>query len=453
MRVWQWSPWWLGVVLAAALVPGCPPGQVNYDPPAGDDDDSAGQPPGGDDDVTGDDDTTGDDPCDEDAPLEGPGPFAGLSEYGFGPFWITPLDGWTLAIRESDGYLEPLTYLLAGNCSALLVDTGVDSGDLSAAVASAYDGEVQVLLTHSLRDVTCGAHRFDRVALLDVPFAHGYLDEYHGGSCYDWAELVPFDVTDWIDDGHHFSLGGRAPVVIAAPGHTPDSVALWDETLGWLLTGPSAFDYGYSAVVDVAHGDSDFDAYRGSLDLLADLAEGAERTSGGRGNPDVDPGFVAAVRDGAHDIDAGLAIGYVYGPVTYYGFADPLGEFWLAVGNWLHDEPFVDGNLTVLDVSATVGETQTTYLVRFTNTGSEDVLGTFWIDVYVDHETIPDMGAIGEVYDASGGLAAGAIGEVELVVEDVPGNGGWNSWARVDTDGLIDETDEMDNDFGPLTVP
>jgi glyoxylase-like metal-dependent hydrolase (beta-lactamase superfamily II) len=439
------------VALAAALLPGCPPGHVSYDLPdddsAGDDDDSAG-----DDDATGDDDTTGQ-PCDEGAPLEGAGPFAGLSEYGYGPFWITPLDGWTLAIREADGYLEPLTYLLAGNCSALLVDTGVNSGDLSAAVASAYEGEVQVLLTHSLRDATCGAHHFDRVALLDVPFAHGYLDEYHGGACYDWADLVTFDVTDWIDDGHRFGLGGREPEVIAAPGHTSDSVALWDETLGWLLTGPSAFDYGYSAVVDVSHGDSDFETYRTTMDLLADLAVDAERVSGGRGNADVDPGLVDAIRDGAHDIDAGLATGYVYGPITYYGFSDASGDFWISVGNWLHDEPFVDGNLTVVDVTATVGETQTSYWISYTNTGPDDVLGTFWIDLYVDHEAIPDMGAIGEVYAASGGLGAYEISEVELVVDAVPGNAPWTSWARVDTDGLINETDEFDNDFGPLTVP
>jgi len=445
MRVNPWNPAWIGLALAAVLLPGCPPGTVNYDVP---DDDSAD-----DDDTSGDDDTTDDPPCDEGDPLEGPGPFDALSEYGHGPFWLTPLDGWTLAIREADGAHEPLMYLLAGNCSALLLDTGVDSADLRAAVDSAYDGEVQVLLSHSLRDATCGAHGFDRVALLDVPFAAEYLDEYHGGACYDWAELQPFDVTDWIDDGHRFELGGRSPEVIATPGHTPDSIAVLDETLGWLLTGPSVFDYGYSAVLDVTHGASDFAAYRTSLDLLADLATDVDRIAGGRGNLELEPGLAAAVRDGADAIDAGAATGYVYGPVTYYPFTDPLGEFWIGVGNWLHDEPFVDGNLTVLDVSATVGETETVYVVRFTNTGSDDVLGTFWVDLYVDHETIPEMGAFGETYDAVGGLAAGQIGEKELVVKGIPDDTGWTSWARVDTDGLITETDETDNDFGPLAVP
>ena len=448
MRVTHLLPWLLGSLLAAAPLAGCP-GHLAYDEPS-DDDDSADD----DDDSADDDDTTGDQPCDEDAPLEGSGPFDGMAEVGSGPFWITPLDGWTLVIREADGTYEPLMYLLAGNCSALLMDTGVNAGDLREAVESVYPGEVQVLLSHSLRDATCGAHRFDRVALLDTPFAYDYLDEYHGSACFDWAELVGFTVTDWIADGHRFRVGGRELEVVATPGHTSDSVALWDPTLGWLLTGPSAFTYGNNAVVDISHGDSDFDTYLGTMDLLAEMADDALGVSGGRGTADLDPGLVDAVRDGAYDIDAGTATGYVYGPVTHYGFSDPAGEFWISVGNWLHDEPFVDGNLTVTGLVATMDGVMTTYAITITNTGADDVLGAFWVDLYLDHETIPDMGAIGEHYDWVGGLAAGEVREVVLVVEDVPPlDGTWTSWARVDTDMLIDETDETDNDLGPLTVP
>ncbi len=443
-------PWLLALLLVPGLLSGCP-GHVTYARAA--DASAGGADSAGHDDTPGDYDTSGD-PCDENAPLEGSGPFDGLSESGHGPFWLTPLDGWTLAIREADGAYEPLMYLLAGNCEALLLDSGVNSGDLRAAVESVYDGDVQVLLSHSLRDAACGAHRFDRVALLDVPFAYEYLDEYHGGACFDWADLVSFDISEWVDDGHLFEVGGRPLEVVATPGHTPDSVALWDPTLGWLLAGPSAYTYEYGAVIDVSHGDSDFDGYLDSMDLLAGMAGDADRVSGGRGTLEVDPGFLDAVRDGGHDIADATATGYVYGPVTYYAFSDPLGEFWISVGNWLHDEPFVDGNLTVTGIVATFDEVATTYGITITNTGADDVLGTFWVDLYVDHEAIPDVGAIGEVYDWVGGLAAGEVREVVLVVEDVPPlDGSWTSWARVDTDQLIAETDETDNDIGPLSVP
>jgi len=445
---WIWA--WAGIgILALGVGVGCPGSLQGLDDDAGDDD--AGDDDGGDDDA-GDDDGGDDDTGDDDAGLVEPGPFDGLGSFTDDVYEVTELDPWTVAIRELEDWYFPVMYLVAGNDQALLIDTGRDRGDLAAVIEGFYDGAVFVLASDSRWPNLCGAHRFDEVYLFDNAYAHDYMYEWHGGGrCWGDQLLTWFDVTDWIDDGFEFDPGARPLEVIHTPGHTSDSVAVWDETLGWLFTGWTLYP---SETIDVANGDSDFDAYRASLDQLQGIAAGAEFVSGARGwDLPNDKAFVGTVRDGASAIDGGTATGYVYGTVTYYPFDGPP-PFALDVGNWLHDEPFVDGNLTILGFEAAVdqGTGHVHYDVLIENTGPEDILGGFYVDVYGDHPQIPPLGDIGEGYTYVAGLAAGEQRWIDVVIEDGPGVGTWTSWVRVDTDQWITETDESDNEFGPLTV-
>ena len=96
------------------------------------------------------------------------------------------------------------------------------------------------------------------VTPFDNAYAHDFMNEWHGGGrCWDDQLLTSFPVADWSDDGHVFDPGARPLEVIHTPGHTTDSLAVWDETLGWLFTGWTLYP---SETIDVATGDSDFDA-------------------------------------------------------------------------------------------------------------------------------------------------------------------------------------------------
>ena len=49
--------------------------------------------------------------------------------------------------------------------------------------------------------------------------------------------VKPFHITNWIHDGSKIDLGGRVLQVISTPGHTPDSISLWDAQNKLLFTG------------------------------------------------------------------------------------------------------------------------------------------------------------------------------------------------------------------------
>jgi len=419
------------------------------------DDDDFSDDDTGDDDVsdddTGDDDTGDDDTVEE---LESPGPFEELGSFTDGPFEFLTLDPWTVAIRELDDLwgADPWMILMAGNDSALLLDSGINRGDIRGAIEAFYGGEVRVLLTRSIRNSTCGAHRFDEVALYSSDFSTQYMDEHHGGWCYDGGDLEYFEVSHWVADGDLFDTGARTLEAVHTPGHTGDSIAVWDPTLGWLFTSHSVY---LDQVIDVATGDSDFGDYLGTMDLLEEMAGEASGLLGGRGTVQHSESLVAEVRDGAQDIDAGAAVGYVYGQVTYYPFESPAGWFAIDVGNWLHDEPFVDGNLVITGMTGAAVGGETHYEVTIRNVGPEDILGGFYVDIFPDEPSLPAEGTIGEVYEYVYGLAGNSEETVSLVLADAPPQqqeSPWYSYARVDTDGYIIETDEADNGYGPVEV-
>jgi glyoxylase-like metal-dependent hydrolase (beta-lactamase superfamily II) len=73
--------------------------------------------------------------------------------------------------------------------------------------------------------------------------------------------VKPFHITEWIHDGKKIDLGGRVLEVISVPGHTPDSIALWDAKNGLLFTG----DMYYPGPIFLFRPETDLDAYEASI--------------------------------------------------------------------------------------------------------------------------------------------------------------------------------------------
>jgi len=79
--------------------------------------------------------------------------------------------------------------------------------------------------------------------------------------------VKPFHITDWIHDGSTVDLGGRMLQVISTPGHTPDSIALWDGQNKVLFTG----DMYYPGPIFLFRPETDLDAYEMSIKKMAAL--------------------------------------------------------------------------------------------------------------------------------------------------------------------------------------
>ncbi|MFN8233206.1 MAG: MBL fold metallo-hydrolase [Actinomycetota bacterium] len=87
--------------------------------------------------------------------------------------------------------------------------------------------------------------------------------------------------TSFVADGDLVDLGDRSFVVVHVPGHTPGSVALWEEATGLLLTGDMLY-------LDDHLGFDDPDAARSSLARMRELAHAASsRATGSRWTPRV----------------------------------------------------------------------------------------------------------------------------------------------------------------------
>jgi glyoxylase-like metal-dependent hydrolase (beta-lactamase superfamily II) len=188
------------------------------------------------------------------------------------------------AIYEPHQGEEVISYLITGSKRALLFDTGMGVSDIKKAAAGLSSLPVSILNSHTHNDHIGDNWRFTEIYAVDT----GFTRENAKGSTADaQAEITPdqlcgelprgfdarsyatkpFRVTHWIHDGAKIDLGGRVLEVIAAPGHTPDSIALWDAKNGLLFTG----DTYYAGPIYLYRPETDLDAYVASVKRLAAL--------------------------------------------------------------------------------------------------------------------------------------------------------------------------------------
>ncbi len=145
-------------------------------------------------------------------------------------------------------------YLIEGQAKALLVDTGLGVGDLTACVQSITRLPVVVVNTHGHTDHAGGNYPFKTVyanpmdfdgirqfgnreyrlkmaqnMLKGSPITDPVLSANH--------EVLPPPVLVEVKDGYVFDLGGRKLEVIEVPGHTPGSICILDAAHKLLFAG------------------------------------------------------------------------------------------------------------------------------------------------------------------------------------------------------------------------
>jgi glyoxylase-like metal-dependent hydrolase (beta-lactamase superfamily II) len=175
----------------------------------------------------------------------------------------------------ADSFIRANLWHVRGRDRDLLVDAGLGVASVRRAGGDLFDGrEVVAVATHSHYDHTGGMHEFserlihelDALALVDPPrpllktadlppvylelmARQGYelegefLTAYPDAS-FDPAEfrIQPAPATRLIGEGDVIDLGDRAFHVLHLPGHTPGSIALWEDETALLFSGDVVYD-------------------------------------------------------------------------------------------------------------------------------------------------------------------------------------------------------------------
>jgi glyoxylase-like metal-dependent hydrolase (beta-lactamase superfamily II) len=179
-------------------------------------------------------------------PLLEPGP-EGPDTAWFDDYFTTePIDATTFAIGEPRFYQGNYNYLLLGTERALLFDSGPGIRDIRPVVESLTDLPVLAVPSHLHYDHIGNHPRFERIGVVDLPELRARAAAAGGKLRPTATEHLGFvegvdppdlNVTEWLTPGSELDLGGRSVRVLHTPGHTGDSISLFDAERAQLFTG------------------------------------------------------------------------------------------------------------------------------------------------------------------------------------------------------------------------
>lgn len=146
------------------------------------------------------------------------------------------------AIGEPRFHQTNWNYLIEGQQTALLFDTGPGVRDISEVVNVLTKLPIIALPSHMHFDHTGNLHRFQNIALPDLPvlracmrddMLHATDDLFRG--FLEGMVWKPVRISKWWPIGKHIDLGGKLLEIVHTPGHTPDSISLLDAKVNILF--------------------------------------------------------------------------------------------------------------------------------------------------------------------------------------------------------------------------
>ena len=198
-------------------------------------------------------------------------------------FTVEQADSDTYIISEYGHWEETHCYLLLGSERALLIDTGLGIGDVSAVAYGLTSLPVAAAATHIHWD-HIGGHRF-----FPEFYVHGTEAGWLSGefplplnavkAMVSRCEQLPasFDLTKYelfrgvpsriLTDREWIDLGDRYVQVLHTPGHSPGHLCFWEPERGYLFSG----DLIYKGTLYANYPSTDPAAYLASLEKLAEL--------------------------------------------------------------------------------------------------------------------------------------------------------------------------------------
>jgi hydroxyacylglutathione hydrolase len=172
-----------------------------------------------------------------------PGPAAGTVADGY---WrVEQIAPETYAIGEPQNDPDNYEYLLIGDRRALLIDAGATSRDIRPVLAQLTKLPVTVIPTHLHFDHINGLRYFNSIALIDLPETRSrvqkdgrvHLARYQYMCWFGPLRSPEFRVTEWVRPKSFIDLGGRRVEVLWTPGHTTNSISIYDRAAKLLFTG------------------------------------------------------------------------------------------------------------------------------------------------------------------------------------------------------------------------
>ncbi len=107
-------------------------------------------------------------------------------------------------------------------------------------------------------------------------------------------------------------------------------------------------------------------------------------------------------------------------------------------------------DLTVSKFSAVVAGSTVTYSIEVCNIGNAPST-SYFIDVYYNRPTAPGLQQFGDQFNQFPFLPAGSCQTTSFTQNNTP-TGTYSSWAQVDADGNVNESNESNNVQGPVAV-
>ena len=159
-------------------------------------------------------------------------------------YTIQKIDERTFAIGEPRYYQQNFNYLMLGDDRAVIFDAGTGQRDIRGVVETLTDLPITFIPSHLHYDHIGNDVVFGKTALVDLPhlrkratdnklaltrFEH--LGEVEG---YSLPELK---ISEWLAPNETIDLGNRLLLVLYTPGHTQDSISLFDQEAGYLFSG------------------------------------------------------------------------------------------------------------------------------------------------------------------------------------------------------------------------
>ena len=190
-----------------------------------------------------------------------------------------------IAIAEPYNFQEVMSFLVAGESSALLIDTGMGIGDIKAEAESLTGLPITVVNTHSHFDHIGGNWQFKTGFIYKSDQSvrrkeSGVSTKLIGGEASpDKMAVIPngFDTSSYhvrpfpgwqtFENEKIFELGSRKLRAVPAAGHAPDCIVLADDANKLLFTGDTF--YPAALYAHLANENGAFEQYRQTLHMLS----------------------------------------------------------------------------------------------------------------------------------------------------------------------------------------
>jgi glyoxylase-like metal-dependent hydrolase (beta-lactamase superfamily II) len=202
-------------------------------------------------------------------------------------YTVKPLADGVSLIRErhAQAWMRCNIWHIQGRDRDLLIDSGMGLRPLKTEVVALRERPVTLVSSHAHFDHIGGAWEFDdrRGHRLEAAIHEHPHNDATCASAWIGAELLtklphagydlkafsirPAPLTGYLDEGDRLDLGDRSFMVFHLPGHSPGSIALYEEKTRTLFSGDVIYD---GALIDNAW-HSNADDYRVSLERLRAL--------------------------------------------------------------------------------------------------------------------------------------------------------------------------------------